>query len=194
MNPLVSKVLGNAAQWGEEFAALRQLCLGAGLNEELKWGQACYDLAGANVVLIHGFKAYCALLFMKGALLSDASGVLVQQTRNVQAARQLRFTSLDDILAQEERIRAYISEAIALEQAGAQVPMKTVSQFDVADEFRLRLDQDDALAQAFRALSPGRQKAYLLYFSGARQSATRTARVAKSVPRILRGLGLDDAP
>ena len=194
MNPLVSKVLGNAAQWGEEFAALRQLCLGAGLNEELKWGQACYDLAGANVVLIHGFKAYCALLFMKGALLGDASGVLVQQTRNVQAARQLRFTSLDDILAQEERIRAYISEAIALEQAGAQVPMKTVAQFDVADEFRLRLDQDDALAQAFRALSPGRQKAYLLYFSGARQSATRTARVAKSVPRILRGLGLDDAP
>ena len=194
MNPLVSKVLGNAAQWGEEFAALRQLCLGAGLNEELKWGQACYDLAGANVVLIHGFKAYCALLFMKGALLGDASGVLVQQTRNVQAARQLRFTSLDDILAQEERIRAYISEAIALEQAGAQVPMKTEAQFDVADEFRLRLDQDDALAQAFRALSPGRQKAYLLYFSGARQSATRTARVAKSVPRILRGLGLDDAP
>ncbi len=192
MNPLVSKVQGKDKRWSAEFAALRELCLASGLNEELKWGQACYDLNGKNVVLIHGFKDYCALLFMKGALLEDSEGILVQQTKNVQAARQLRFGSLADINAQTAAIAAYIREAIAVEKSGAKVAMKTAAQFAIPEEFRTRLAGDARLARAFSALTPGRQKGYLLHFSAAKQSATRAARVAKQVPRILQGLGLDD--
>jgi uncharacterized protein YdeI (YjbR/CyaY-like superfamily) len=192
MNPLVSKVHGKERHWNAEYAALRRLCLGPGLNEELKWGQACYDLNGRKVVLIHGFKDYCALLFMKGALLKDPKGILVQQTKNVQAARQIRFASIADINKQRAAIKAYIKEAIAVEKSGAQVTMKTVAQFDVPQEFQKRLDQDPKLAEAFRSLTPGRQKGYLLHFAGAKQPATRTSRVAKQAPRILRGLGLDD--
>jgi uncharacterized protein YdeI (YjbR/CyaY-like superfamily) len=192
MNPLVSKVHGKEERWGAEFAALRQLCLASGLNEELKWGQACYDLNGGKVVLIHGFKSYCALLFMKGALLKDAKGILVQQTKNVQSARQIRFASLADINRQKAAVKAYIREAMAVEQSGAKVRMKSAAQFDVPEEFRERMDDDPKLAEAFHALTPGRQKAYLLHFSGAKQSATRTARVEKHAPRILQGLGLDD--
>jgi len=192
MNPLVSKVHGQEKSWPAEFAALRQLCLGSGLNEELKWGQACYDLDGGKVVLIHGFKQYCALLFMKGALLKDPKGILVQQTENVQAARQIRFASLSDINKQQAAIKAYIKEAIALEKSGAKVKMKSVAQFTAPEELQKRLDGDVALAEAFHALTPGRQKAYLLHFAGAKQSATRAARVEKHAPRILRGLGLDD--
>ena len=192
MNPLVSSVHGKERRWGAEFAALRRLCLASGLNEELKWGQACYDLNGGKVVLIHGFKEYCALLFMKGALLKDPKGILIQQTKNVQAARQIRFASLTEISKQEAAVKAYIAQAIAVEKSGAKVKMNTVAQFDVADEFQQQLDKNPKLAEAFRALTPGRQKGYLLHFSGAKQSATRAARVAKHAPRILKGLGLDD--
>jgi uncharacterized protein YdeI (YjbR/CyaY-like superfamily) len=192
MSALVSKVHGKEERWSDEYAALRQLCLASGLNEELKWGQACYDLNGGNVVLIHGFKDYCALLFMKGALLEDPKGILIQQTKNVQSARQIRFTSLADIDKQKAAVKAYIREAIAVEKSGAKVPMKSAAQFDVPEEFQKRLKQDPGLAKAFHSLTPGRQKGYLLHFAGAKQSTTRTARVEKHAPRILKGLGLDD--
>jgi uncharacterized protein YdeI (YjbR/CyaY-like superfamily) len=192
MNPLVSKVHGKEKRWGAEYAALRRICLASGLNEELKWGQACYDLDGGNVVLIHGFKNYCALLFIKGVLLEDPKGILVQQTKNVQSARQIRFASLADINRQVEAIKACITAAIAVEKSGAKVEKKSAVQFDVPEEFQKRLDDDPQLAQAFHALTPGRRKAYLLHFAGAKQSATRAARVEKHVPRILKGLGIDD--
>jgi uncharacterized protein YdeI (YjbR/CyaY-like superfamily) len=192
LNPLVSKVHGKEKRWSAEFAALRQLCLASGLHEELKWGQACYDLDGRNVVLIHGFKDYCALLFMKGALLKDPKGILIQQTKNVQAARQIRFSSLTDINKQKAAVKAYLREAIAVEKSGVKVEMKSAAQFDVPEEFLKPLDDDPKLAEAFHALTPGRQKGYLLHFAGAKQSATRAARVEKHVPRILKGLGLDD--
>jgi uncharacterized protein YdeI (YjbR/CyaY-like superfamily) len=192
MNPLVSKVHGKEKRWSAEYAALRQVCLAAGLNEELKWGHACYDLNGGNVVVIHGFKDYCALLFFKGALLKDPEGILIQQTENVQAARQLRFTSLGDIKKHRAAIMSYLSEAIAAEKSGAKVEMKSAAQFAVPAEFQTRLDNDPAVAKAFDALTPGRQKGYLLHFAGAKQSATRAARVEKQAPRILKGLGLND--
>lgn len=192
MSPEVTRIHAAERRWPAEFAALRRLCLASGLNESLKWGQACYDLGGANVVLIHGFKQYCALLFMKGVLLSDPLGRLVQQTPNVQAARQLRFASVDEIEQRAPAIRAMLDEAIAIERSGARVPMKTVAQFEVPAEFQQRLDEDPALAEAFHALTAGRQKAYLLHFAGARQSATRQARVERHVARIRQGLGLDD--
>jgi len=192
MNPLVSKVHGKEKRWSAEFAALRQLCLASGLNEKLKWGQACYDLDDGNVVLIHGFKDYCALLFMKGALLEDPKGILIQQTKNVQAARQIRFASLADINKQKAAVRAYLREAIAVEKSGVKVQRKSAAQFDVPEEFLKRLNDDPNLTEAFHGLTPGRQKGYLLHFAGAKQSATRAARVEKHVPRILKGRGLDD--
>jgi uncharacterized protein YdeI (YjbR/CyaY-like superfamily) len=192
MNPLVTKVHGKEKHWRAEFAVLRKLCLASGLNEELKWGQACYGLNDHNVVLIHGFKDYCALLFMKGALLKDPKGILIQQTANVQSARQIRFTSLADVNRQKAAITAYIDAAIALEKSGAKVRKKTVADFDVPREFQQRMDDDPALAEGFHALTPGRQKGYLLHFAAAKQSATRAARVEKHAPRIVKGLGLDD--
>jgi uncharacterized protein YdeI (YjbR/CyaY-like superfamily) len=191
-NPLVTKAHAGEKRWSAEYAALRKLCLASGLNEGLKWGQACYELAGHNVVLIHGFKDYCALLFMKGALLKDPNGILIQQTKNVQAGRHLRFASLADINKQKATIKAYIEEAIAVEKSGAKVKMKSVAQFDVPAELRERMDADPELAEAFHALTPGRQKGYLLHFSEAKQAATRAARVEKHAPRILKGLGLHD--
>jgi uncharacterized protein YdeI (YjbR/CyaY-like superfamily) len=192
VNPTVTKVHQKEKRWGAEYAAVRQLCLDSGLNEELKWGQACYDLGGSNVVLIHGFKDYCALLFMKGALLKDPKGILVQQTKNVQAARQIRFTSLADVNKKSAAVKACIKDAIAVEKSGAKVPMKSAAQFDVPQEFLTRLDDDPGLAEAFHALTPGRQKGYLLHFAAAKQTTTRAARVEKHAPRILKGLGLDD--
>lgn len=192
MNPLVSKVHGKEKRWRDEYAALRQLCLASGLNEELKWGQACYDLNGHNVVVIHGFKDYCALLFLKGALLKDPKGILIQQTENVQSARQIRFTSFAEIKKQTAVIADYLTEAIAVEKSGAKVKMKSTAQFTVPAEFQARLDSDPAVAKAFHALTPGRQKGYLLHFAGAKQSATRAARVERHAPRILKGLGLND--
>lgn len=192
MNPLVSRIHEKEKRWSAEFTALRQLCLAAGLNEELKWGQACYDLDGSNVVVIHGFKDYCALLFMKGALLKDPEGILIQQTKNVQSARQIRFASLAEIKEQRAAVGGYILDAIAVAKSGVKVKMKSVAQFDTPKELQERLDDDPRLAEAFHALTPGRQKGYLLYFSGAKQSATRAARIEKHAPRILKGLGLHD--
>jgi uncharacterized protein YdeI (YjbR/CyaY-like superfamily) len=192
MNPLVTKVHAKEKRWRAEYAALRQICLASGLNEELKWGQACYAQDGHNVVLIHGFKDYCALLFMKGALLKDPKGLLVRQTKNVQGPRQMRFSSLAEIKKKKVAIGAYIKEAIAVEKSGAKVALKSVADFAMPAELLERLDDDPKLAEAFRALTPGRQKGYLLYIAGAKQSATRAARVAKHAPRILKGLGLDD--
>lgn len=191
-NPLVTKVHAKEKRWSAEYAELRRICLASGLNEELKWGHACYDLNGHNVVLIHGFKEYCALLFVKGALLKDPKGILIQQTRNVQSARQIRFTTLAEIKKHRAAVAAYIREAIAVEKSGAKVTMKTAAQFEVPEEFQRRLNDDPALAEAFHALTPGRQKGYLLHFAGAKQSATRAARVEKHAARILKGLGLDD--
>lgn len=192
MNSLVSKVHGKEKRWSAEYAALRRLCLASGLNEELKWGQACYDLNGKNVVVIHGFKDYCALLLFKGALMKDPKGILIQQTKNVQAGRQIRFTSLAEIKQQRATIVDYLKEAIAVEKSGAKVEMKSAAQFAVPEEFQTRLDNDPVLAKAFDALTPGRQKGYLLHFAAAKQSATRAARVEKHAPRILKGLGLND--
>ena len=192
MNPLVTKVHDKEKRWHAEFAVLRRLCLASGLHEELKWGQACYDLDGRNVVLIHGFKHYCALLFMKGALLKDSKGILVQQTANVQSARQMRFADLAAINEQKVRVETFLRKAIAVEQSGARVKMKSLAEFEMPEEFLKRLDDEPRLAEAFHALTPGRQKGYLLYFAGAKQSATREIRVAKQAPRILAGLGLKD--
>jgi uncharacterized protein YdeI (YjbR/CyaY-like superfamily) len=192
MDSIVTRVHSKEARWSEEFSALRKLCLASGLHESLKWGQACYDLDGGNVVLIHGFKNYCALLFMKGALLKDAERLLIQQTKNVQSARQIRFTSLADIMAQKVIVKDFIQAAIAVERSGAKVAMKPAAQFEMPEEFQQRLDADAKLAEAFHSLTPGRQKAYLLYFAGAKQSATRATRVDKQVPRIIKGLGLND--
>src|ERR1700735_2153988 len=153
MNPVVTKVHGKEKRWGVEFAAVRQLCLSSGLHESLKWGQACYDLNGGNVVLIHGFKDYCALLFMKGALLKDPKGILIQQTKNVQSARQIRFVSLADINKQKTAIKAYIKEGIAVEKSGAKVQKKAVADYEMPAEFLNRLDDDPELAEAFRALA-----------------------------------------
>jgi uncharacterized protein YdeI (YjbR/CyaY-like superfamily) len=192
MDSIVSQVHSKETRWPQEFAELRKLCLASGLHESLKWGQACYDLDGGNVVLIHGFKNYCALLFMKGALLNDAEGILIQQTKNVQSARQIRFTSLAAIVAQKVAVRDCIQAAIKIERSGAKVAMKPTAQFDMPEEFQHRLDADTKLAEAFYALTPGRQKGYLLYFAGAKQSATRAARIDKQAQRIIKGLGLND--
>ena len=181
-----------AKQWKEESEKLRDIILDCGLTEELKWGKPCYAFEGSNIVLIHGFKEYCAILFMKGALLKDPKKILVQQTENVQSARQLRFRNVEEIVKQQPAIKAYVKEAIALEKSGVAVPLKKTSDFKMAEEFQKRLKENAALKKAFEALTPGRQRGYLLYFSGAKQSATREARVEKCVPQILKGKGLDD--
>lgn len=191
-NPKVDAVLAGAGTWREEFARLRAIALSCGLTEDLKWGQPCYAHAGANIVLIHGFKAYCALLFFKGAVMPDPEKLLIQQTQNVQAARQMRFASMDEIVAREPLIRAYIANALAAEKAGLKVALKKTADYPVPPEFQARLDKSAALAKAFAALTPGRQRAYFLHFGGAKQAATREARIDKCTPRILAGKGLDD--
>ena len=191
-NPKVTAVHAKAKAWREEFAALRAIALSSGLTEELKWGQACYRLEGANVFLIHGFKTYCALLFMKGALMKQAGGLLVQQTENVQSARQIRFSNLGEIKQLEPRLKAIINEAIALEKSGAKAAFKTAAEFKVPEEFQSALDKSAKLKKAFAALTPGRQKAYLLFFGAAKQATTRETRVKKSIPNIVKGKGLDD--
>jgi uncharacterized protein YdeI (YjbR/CyaY-like superfamily) len=191
-NPKVDWYFTKAKQWKEESERLRAIILDCGLDEELKWGKPCYAFEGSNIVLIHGFKEYCAILFMKGALLKDSKKILVQQTENVQAARQIRFKNLQEIVALEPAIKAYVKEAIEVEKAGVEMPLKKTSEFKMAEEFRKKLEENAALKKAFEALTPGRQRGYLLYFSGAKQSATREARVEKCMPQILKGKGLDD--
>jgi len=190
-NPKVDGYL-RKQEWQVEQRRLREIVLECPLTEELKWGCPCYTFEGSNVVLIHAFKEYCALLFCKGALLKDAKGILIQQTENVQAARQVRFTNVQQIEKLAPVLKAYIREAIEAEKAGLKVNYKKPSEFKVAEEFQARLDKMPALKKAFGALTPGRQRGYLLYFSGAKQSKTREARVEKCLPRILKGKGLDD--
>lgn len=191
-NPKVDAFMARTDQWRAEFEALRAILRQAPLTEELKWGQPCYALNGSNVVLMHGFKDYCALLFMKGALMSDPEGILIQQTENVQSARQIRFNALDQITGRAATLSAYVEAAIAVEKAGLKVDFKKTTEFSMPEEFRVRLDEDAALKEAFEGLTPGRQRAYLLHFSSAKQSKTREARVEKCIPQIMDGLGLDD--
>src|ERR1700761_5156819 len=191
-NPKVDFFFDKPSQWQYEYQKLRTIALSTGLTEELKWGCPCYALNDANIVLIHGFKEYCALLFMKGALLNDTHGILIQQTENVQSARQIRFTSLVQIVELESALKGYIANTIEVEKAGLKVEMKKTTEFKMPAEFQQKLDTIPALKTAFEALTPGRQRGYLLYFSSAKQAATREARIEKYIPQILAGKGVDD--
>ncbi len=192
MNPKVDFYFNKAKKWQEELEQLRVIALDCGLEEELKWGCPCYTLEKNNIVLIHAFKEYCAFLFFKGALLNDSHGILIQQTENVQAARQVRFTNLREIVEMIPVLKSYIYEAIEVEKAGLKVELKKTTEFKMVDEFQYKLDKIPALKAAFEALTPGRQRGYLLYFSSAKQSKTREERVEKYIPKILDGRGLDD--
>jgi uncharacterized protein YdeI (YjbR/CyaY-like superfamily) len=192
MNPKVDFYFDKAKKWQEEIEQLREIVLDCGLTEELKWGCPCYTFEKSNIVLIHVFKEYCALLFFKGVLLNDVNGILIQQTENVQAARQIRFTNVKEIVKQKKILKAYIYEAIEVEKAGLKAPLKKATEFSIAKEFKNKLDKKPALKKAFYALTPGRQRAYLLYFSAPKQSTTRESRVEKSIPLILDGKGLND--
>jgi uncharacterized protein YdeI (YjbR/CyaY-like superfamily) len=191
-NPKVDFFFDKAKQWKEEFEQLRMIVLDCGLTEELKWGCPCYVYENSNVVLIHGFKEYCALLFFKGALLNDPDDILIQQTENVQSARQIRFTNVQQIGKMASILKAYIYEANEVERAGLKVKLKKTSEFNVPEEFQNKLNKSAALKKAFNALTPGRQRAYLFYFSQPKQSKTREARVEKSIKQILKGKGLAD--
>ncbi len=192
MNPKVDWFFSKAGKWQKEFEQLRTIAIGCDLNEELKWGHPCYTFEKKNIVLIHGFKEYCAFLFFKGALLKDPKGILIQQTENVQAARQIRFTNLAEIAKMKTTLRKYIYEAIEVEEAGLKVPLKKTTEFTIPEEFQKRLDKSPALKKAFYALTPGRQRGYMLYFSQAKQAKTRESRVEKYSQHILEGKGLDD--
>ena len=192
MNTRVSAVLDRTEKWREEFERLRAIVLDCGLMEELKWGVPCYTFQGRNIVLIHGFKDYCALLFFKGVLLKDPKGILIQQTKNVQAARQIRFRSAKEIGAQESILKAYIHDAIEVEKTGLEVRFKNTSEFRIPEEFRKKMKEIPALNTAFGALTPGRQRAYIFYFSQPKQSKTRESRVEKFTSQILNGKGLND--
>jgi len=192
MNPKVDEYLSKAKKWQEEFEKLRMIILDCQLTEEFKWGNPCYTFQNGNIVLIHGFKEYCALLFFKGALLQDGRGILIQQTENVQAGRQIRFTNLREIVEMEPILKAYIYEAIEVEKAGLEVIFKKNAEFTIPEEFQNKFDEIPALKTAFEALTPGRQRAYFLYFSEPKQSKTRESRVEKWMPQILDGKGLND--
>jgi uncharacterized protein YdeI (YjbR/CyaY-like superfamily) len=192
MNPKVDWFFDKATQWQEEYEKLRVICLDCGLTEELKWGCPCYTFQKSNIVLIHGFKEYCALLVFKGALLDDPNGILIQQTKDVQSARQIRFTNLVEIVEMESILKAYIFEAIEVEKSGLKVELKKTSDFAVPQEFQSKLDHIPALKTAFEALTPGRQRGYLFHFSQPKHSKTREARVEKYIPKILAGKGWDD--
>ncbi len=192
MNPKVDWFFDKDSKWQKEYKKLRKIILDCGLTEELKWGCPCYTFEKKNIVLIHGFKEYCALLFFKGALLNNADGILIQQTKNVQSARQVRFTNLKEIVKIEKILKAYIYEAVEVERAGLKVKLKETKEFKIPEEFQKRLNENAALKKAFIALTPGRQRAYLFYFSQAKQSATREVRVEKYLHKILEGKGLDD--
>src|SRR2546430_409886 len=191
-NPKADWFFSKGKQWREEFEKLRMICLDCGLAEELKWGCPCYTFEKRNIVLMHGFKEYCALLFFKGALLKDPEDILIQQTKNVQAARQIRFTDVRQIVKTKPILKAYIYEAIEVERAGLRVPLKKTKEFNLPEEFQNKLNKNSALRKAFNALTPGRQRGYLLFFSAPKQSKTREARVEKYTPHILVGKGLND--
>ena len=191
-NPKVDWYFNKERKWQEEVKQLRMIVLSSGLTEELKWGHPCYTLNKNNVVLIHDFKEYCALLFHKGALMKDPKDILIQQTENVQSARQIRFTSLKEIVKLKTTIKAYIKEAIAIEKTGLKVEMKKTSEYKMSEEFKNELNENSELKTAFEALTPGRQRGYLLYFSAPKQSKTREARVKKYIKQIIDGKGLTD--
>lgn len=192
MNPKVEQFLSKAKKWQDEMTLLREIILECNLTEDFKWMHPCYTLDNANIVLIHGFKDYCSLLFFKGVLMKDEKGILIQQTENVQDRRQIRFKNVEEIEKLESIIKDYINEATAIEKAGLKVVMKTTAEFNVPQEFKIVLDDMPELNKAFYALTPGRQKAYLLYFSSAKQAKTREARIEKYMDKILDGKGLDD--
>jgi uncharacterized protein YdeI (YjbR/CyaY-like superfamily) len=192
MNPKVDFYFSKAKKWQKELEKMRMIALGCGLTEELKWGVPCYTFEKSNIVLIHVFKEYCAYLFFKGALLNDTNGILVQQTKNVQAARQIRFTNVRGIAKMERVLKTYIYEAIEVEKAGLKVKLKKTAQFSMPEEFKKKLDKNVALKTAFEALTPGRQRGYLLYFSAPKQSKTRESRIEKYLKQILKGKGLND--
>ena len=191
-NSRVDAYLRNEKRWPEEMAMLRALALESGLTEELKWGQPCYTLDGKNVFLIHGFKEYFALLFMKGPLMKDPDNLLIQQTENVQSGRQIRFSSAKDFATKKSKAKKYIKEAIEVEKSGAQIEMKEHEAYEQPDELVAALKKNAALRKAFNALTPGRQRGYILYFASAKQSATRVSRIEKNAQRILEGKGLTD--
>lgn len=192
MNPKADFFFDEAGQWQKEFEKLRTILLDTGLEEEVKWGCPCYTYHGKNIILIHGFKEYCALLLFKGALLKDTNNILTQQTENVQAARQIRFTGLQEINDLEKVIKTYVYEAVEVEKSGIQVKMKETREFEMPEEFQHKLNENPELQEAFEALTPGRQRTYLLHFSSAKQPKTREARIEKYIPQILKGKGLND--
>jgi uncharacterized protein YdeI (YjbR/CyaY-like superfamily) len=191
-NPKVDFYFNKAKKWQEELELLRTIAQDCGLDEELKWGVPCYTLQKSNIVLIHDFKEYCAFLFFKGALLKDVNGILVQQSENVQSGRQIRFTNALEIMELKPILKNYINEAIEVEKAGLKVDLKKTAEYAIPVEFQSKLDHILALKTAFEALTPGRQRAYLLHFSAPKQSKTREARVEKFMPQILNGKGLND--
>ncbi len=191
-NPKVDVFLIKAKKWKEEFERLRTIVLDCGLTEELKWGKPCYTFQKRNIVLIHGFKEYCALLFFKGALLNDSNSILITQTENTQATRQIRFTSVREIVEMEPILKTYIHEAIEVEKAGLKVEFKKTTEYTIPEEFQSKLDEIPTLKTAFDALTPGRQRAYILYFSQPKQSKTRESRVEKYMQQILDRKGLDE--
>jgi uncharacterized protein YdeI (YjbR/CyaY-like superfamily) len=192
MNPKVDEFLSKAKQWKEEYEKLRNIVLDCELTEEFKWMHPCYTFEEKNIVLIHGFKEYCALLFPKGVLLKDARGILIQQTENVQAARQIRFTNIQEIVAIETILKDYIYEAVEVEKAGLKVDLKKNSEYIIPEELQTKFDQTPALKTAFEALTPGRQRAYILYFAQPKQSKTRVSRIEKYIQQIFNGKGLND--
>jgi uncharacterized protein YdeI (YjbR/CyaY-like superfamily) len=192
MNPKVDWFFSKDTKWQKEYEKLRMIILDCGLTEELKWGCPCYTFENTNIVLIHGFKEYCALLFFKGALLNDPNGILIQQTNNVQSARQIRFTNSREIMKMEKILKAYVYEAIEVERAGLNVKLKKTSDFKIPGEFQKQLDKKPALKKSFEALTPGRQRAYIFHFSQPKLSKTRESRVEKYLKQILKGKGLDD--
>lgn len=192
MNPKVDFYFNKAKKWQAEMEQLRTIILDCKLTEELKWGVPCYTLEKSNVVLIHAFKDYCAVLFHKGVLLKDPNKILIQQTENVQTARQIRFTSLIEIIELTDVLKKYIADAIEVEKSGVKVPLKKTAEFKMPLEFKNKLASNSKLKKAFEALTPGRQRAYLLYFDGAKQSKTREDRIEKYTPHIIAGKGLND--
>ncbi|TGK54372.1 hypothetical protein EHQ16_11130 [Leptospira kanakyensis] len=194
-NPKAKKIdyyFQELKSWKKEFEILRSIAMGSKLVEEIKWGQPCYTLNGQNIFLIHGFKDYCAILFFKGALLKDPKNILIQQTKNVQSARQIRFQNVSEIKKLKTIIKSYIKEALQIEESGKKVKMKKTTEFEVVEEFLRRMEQNPKLQTAFESLTPGRQRAYLLHFSGAKKSETREERISKQEKNILNGKGLND--
>lgn len=191
-NPKVDFFFNKPSKWQKEYQQLRTIILDCGLHEDLKWGQPCYTLGRKNIVVIHGFKEYCAMLFFKGVLLKDPNKILIQQTEHVQGPRQVRFTSLKEIVKLKNVLKSYVYEAIEVEKAGLKIKLKKPSEYPVPEEFEKRLKKNHALKKAFGELTPGRQRGYLLFFAQAKQASTREARIEKYIPKILKGKGMDD--